>query len=144
MKSGSGHRKTEHRRRIRTCKELRISPLQDLFLYWTRRHTWQSREHPQLRSPRTKTRPTLALSALPQYSAATRGSASNRNNMGHRLRQPTASPGFRHRGRVRLRSRLARYFAGAGCGVACGGALGVEKFTFGTWRDSSVAAKYAL
>ncbi len=32
------------------------------------------------------------------------------------------------------------YFAGAVWGVPTG-ALGVEKFTFGTWRDSSVAAK---
>src|SRR5579864_3179853 len=37
-------------------------------------------------------------------------------------------------------SCLLLYLAGAGWGVLAG-AVGVEKFTLGTWRDSSVAAK---
>src|ERR1700676_1652538 len=141
MKTANWHRKTEDRHKSQTCASLREFPLPDLFQCSTTCHTLPSRERRTSHSPRKETRLALPLSELPQHCVAVRDDASNRNSVGHLLRQPTVSRGFRHRRPVRRRSRLARYFAGTGCGVACGVALGVEKFTFGTWRDSSEAAK---
>src|SRR5213083_3406618 len=103
---------------------------------------WQFRECWRPHSLPSETRPTPARAVLPPPAPEAPGGVSDRNSdSDDRPHQPpTEIPASHRQPRAPPQNQLPHYLAGAGCGAG----FGAEKFTFGTSRDPSVAAKYAL
>src|SRR3989442_9146487 len=101
---------------------------------------WQFRECWRPHSLPSETRPTPARAVLLPPAPKVPGDASDRNSGDNPRGPPREIPAFHGQPQAPPQNQLPHYLAGAGCGAV----FGAEKFTFGTSREPSAAAKYAL